>query len=148
MAKHRKKRKEKKPAARNVVSRPAAKADVPQVDTQRSQILAVQQHWQGPLPSPQQLAQFDEVAPGSAERILRMAEQEGEHTRMMELKAHRSAAFGARLGQWLGFAIAAGGMGGSIYLAMHGHDHVAMVVGGVPLATIVVAFIQGRRKTL
>jgi uncharacterized membrane protein len=38
----------------------------------------------GPLPSPATLHEFEQVLPGLAERIVRMAEQEAEHRRLIE----------------------------------------------------------------
>ncbi|HET7663267.1 MAG TPA: hypothetical protein VFK31_06460 [Rhodanobacteraceae bacterium] len=75
-----------------------------------------------------------------------MAELEGEHTRAMEQREQSRTHFGIRLGQLMAFTITGGGIIGAIHLAMHNHDNVAMVIGGVPLATIVVAFLQGKPK--
>lgn len=38
----------------------------------------------GPLPSPETLHEFEQVLPGLAERIVRMAEQEADHRRLVE----------------------------------------------------------------
>jgi uncharacterized membrane protein len=41
---------------------------------------------QGPLPHPAVLKQYDDVVPGAAERIMRMAEQQAQHRQ--DLEAH------------------------------------------------------------
>ena len=38
----------------------------------------------GPLPPPEMLAQYEEILPGAAERILSMAERQAEHRQKME----------------------------------------------------------------
>lgn len=45
---------------------------------QITQTQLITQEWQGPVPSPDQLAKFEQVLPGAAERIFRMAEKEQE----------------------------------------------------------------------
>jgi len=43
------------------------------------QVSLIRQEFAGPLPHPSVLAGYDDVVPGSAERILRMAEKQLEH---------------------------------------------------------------------
>jgi len=40
-----------------------------------------QQQFSGPVPHPQILQGYDQIIPGAAERILRMAEEDAEHQR-------------------------------------------------------------------
>ncbi|MGH7200157.1 MAG: DUF2335 domain-containing protein [Planctomycetaceae bacterium] len=44
-----------------------------------SRISIVSQEFSGPLPHPAVLQQYEEIQPGFADRILRMAEQQGQH---------------------------------------------------------------------
>lgn len=76
--------------------------------------------WQGPLPPPAQLAQFNEVVPGCAERIIRMAEQEGEHSREVQMRAVKATVIGQYIGQAFALLLAAGAMIASYFLAMAG----------------------------
>jgi uncharacterized membrane protein len=46
--------------------------------------ISVQQSYSGPIPDPHSLAQYEQVQPGLAERIIRMAEQEVEHRHRQE----------------------------------------------------------------
>ena len=48
------------------------------------------QHISGPLPSPDALAKYDQVVPGAAERIIKMAEQEAKHRQNEERKSHNA----------------------------------------------------------
>lgn len=52
-----------------------------QQERQTKSILALEKTYSGPLPLPEDLAKYDRVVPGAAERILRMAENESEHRR-------------------------------------------------------------------
>ena len=71
---------------------------------------------------------YDEVLPGSAERILRMAEKEQDHRIGWEDEALHKTSRQGHLGLWLGFFIAALALGTSGFLAMNGHDWVAGVI--------------------
>lgn len=44
----------------------------------------------GPLPPPEILRRFDEVVPGAAERIIKMAEEQSGHRRELEKKVIES----------------------------------------------------------
>jgi uncharacterized membrane protein len=46
--------------------------------------LSVQQSYSGPIPDPHSLAQYEQLQPGLAERIIRMAEKEAEHRHLQE----------------------------------------------------------------
>lgn len=65
------------------------------------------------LPAPEELARYEKVVPGGAERILEMAEKQSKHRREMEEKATMAEIRGAKLKQILTFvlALAAGVLG-------------------------------------
>lgn len=105
-------------------------------------ILAQQQKWSGPLPAPADLEHFNDIVPGSADRILRMAEAEGEHARKMQSRSVTWTIITTILGQFFGFGIACGGLYGSYLLALAGHPWVAATMAGGSLATIVLGFLK------
>ena len=107
-------------------------------------VVVHQQTWTGPLPSPEQLKQFDTVLPGSAERILRMAEQEGEHSRTLQTTALTETTSAQRRGQYFAALTVVCGVSSSVLLALMGHDAVAAILAGTTLTTIVLAFLQSR----
>jgi uncharacterized membrane protein len=47
------------------------------------------QQWSGPMPAPESLAKYEDIIPGSAERILVMAEKEQGHRHDMEEKTSK-----------------------------------------------------------
>lgn len=109
-------------------------------------MLAFSESWSGPLPAPEKLEGFERVVPGSAERIIRMAEQEGEHVRSSEAFQIRHMVISQYLGMLFGFLIAAGGLSAAVFLAVNGHPWVAGMIGGVSLATIVGSFVKRTPK--
>ncbi len=58
------------------------------------------------LPSPGVLESYEEIAPGSVNKILEMAKLEQEHRHAWENKYLKSMAYTTRVGQLLGFALA------------------------------------------
>lgn len=58
----------------------------------------------GPIPPPADLARYEEVFPGAAERLLRMAEVEAEHRHLSELELKRRY----ELSRYVGWVSAAG----------------------------------------
>ena len=96
----------------------------------------------GPLPPPTMYRGYNEMLPGSAERILRMAEKEQDSRIAWENEELRRASQYSHLGLWLGFLIAALALGTSGVLAMNGHDAVAGVIGCMVLAGTVAGLIR------
>lgn len=75
--------------------------------------------WTGPLPSPDALERFNQVVEGGAERIVRMAEQEGKHRRRLENRWSLTESF-LRIGGLL-FAgiIALSGISAGVFLIFY-----------------------------
>ncbi len=70
----------------------------------------------GPLPAPEQLAKYDEVVPGAADRIIAMAESNQTHRQENESKIiNEELKFNER-GQIYGFAITAGLIAAACYM--------------------------------
>ena len=61
--------------------------------------------FQGPLPPPSMFGQYDQVLPGSAGRIMAMAEKEQAHRIAWESRCLDAAARDTVRGQWMGFAV-------------------------------------------
>jgi uncharacterized membrane protein len=111
----------------------------------RSPITLQTQHWNGPLPPPIALEQFERVIPGSAERILRMAEQEQAHRILQDSKGLAAEIKDSRRGQWFGVVVAFAALVGAIVNGILGGPWQASVaLVGVPILGVVEAFIRGR----
>jgi uncharacterized membrane protein len=109
--------------------------------------------FQGPLPPPEILKQYDMIIPGLAERIVSMAEREQRHVhelRHQQLQFEKSAHtlqmqyFGR--GQWFAFILAIIFGSISALLALRGHEVAASSIGGTTILGIVAAYIAGYWK--
>ena len=93
-------------------------------------------HRRGPLPPPSELEKIDQIIPGGADRLLRMAEKE---------QAHRIE--GAKRGQYLGWSLAAGAVIAAAVVSLcHGPWQVSVALVGIPVLGAVHALIQGRKE--
>lgn len=80
---------------------------------QSGKAVLTQTRFSGPLPPPEALARYEQILPGAADRITRMAEAQSAHRQGIETKVVDSNIAREKTGQWLGaglylFTIAAG----------------------------------------
>jgi hypothetical protein len=96
----------------------------------------VSAHWSGPLPPPAELEKIDQIIPGGADRLLRMAEKE---------QVHRID--DAKRGQYLGWSLVAGAvLAAAVVSLFHGPWQVSVALVGIPVLGAVQALIQGRKE--
>lgn len=97
------------------------------------------------LPAPEELARYEKVVPGGAERILEMAEKQSMHRREMEEKSVSAEIRGAKIKQVLTFvlALATGVLGGVLLIT--GSELAGLMVILVDAAAIVGIAIYGNR---
>ncbi len=70
----------------------------------------------GPLPPPEILQRYNEIVPGAADRIIKMAESQHHHRQALEKSVVDSNVFSQKVGLGLGFIIAMTAIGGGIWL--------------------------------
>jgi hypothetical protein len=93
-------------------------------------------HWSGALPPPSELEKIDQIIPGGADRLLRMAKKE--QTYRVE---------DAKRGQYLGWSLAAGAVIAAAVVSLcHGPWQVSVALVGIPVLGAVHALIQGRKE--
>lgn len=125
-------------------SRPTAQQDKP------TQVVA--QNWTGPLPPPGALAQFGEIIPDGAERILRMAELEQAHRLETEravteanIQSANEALRQSRIGLNSGAAVSALSIVGTVVsIWLNAHPTVSIALVSVPVLGMVKALIDGK----
>lgn len=109
------------------------------------------QSFEGPLPPPEILLQYERISAGLAERIVRMAELQGDHRRHLE-STHLTAQIQhleradkeARWGQIFAFVIGMTAIiGGTIAIIM-GSPGAGSFIGALGIGSIVTSFIHGR----
>ena len=99
--------------------------------------------WIGPLPPPGALQLFEEVVPGSAERILAMAEKQTDHRILMERKIVSGDFTQSYLGIAAGFVLSVMVILGGIYLIILGHDWAGASLIGLNVVGLAGVFVYG-----
>jgi uncharacterized membrane protein len=117
--------------------------------SQSTRILAAS--FTGPLPPPALLRDYDDACPGSAERILKMAEAQAAHRQALEktlvgagVEEMRKGFFEARIGQLCALIISLAFLGVGGYVIIHGQSIPGSVLGALGISSIAVTFIKGR----
>lgn len=100
----------------------------------------------GPLPHPETLAKFEQILPGSADRIIKQAEAQTHHRIDMEKKVVAADIIKSYMGLTFGFIIGLTGILGGIYLATLGFDVYGPLLSGGSLVSLVLAFIYGTKS--
>lgn len=111
------------------------------------------QMYSGPLPRPEDLAKFEAIQPGLADRIVKMAESEAVHRRSLEEKALdcevqncKSQFIEARIGQIFALIIGLFCIGVGGYCGLNGAQLTGGLIGAGGVGALVTAFILGRYK--
>lgn len=105
----------------------------------------VSRSFSGPLPPPEVLEHFNRVVPGSADRIIRMAEEQFAHRTELEKKVINSDIARSKWGQILGFTIAIVGLVVSALVAIYGSAIAGGFIGVGTLASLVGVFMYGSK---
>lgn len=117
----------------------------PQPSEKKKVLLRQSSSFSGPLPPPEILRGFEDIVPGAAERIIKMAEEQSNHRRELERKVITSDISRSKWGQILGFVIAVVGLGVSAVVAVWGSAVAGGVIGVGTLASLVGVFMYGSR---
>ena len=104
-----------------------------------SETTTMEAGFEGPLPPAQMYAQYESAYPGTAERILKMAEQQQQHRMGWENKVRDNGDKAEQRGQWMAFALAMASIGGAVICGVYGQTSPA-----IALAIISVSGIAGR----
>lgn len=102
------------------------------------------QHYSAPIPPAQQFEHYEEVLPGSADRILTMAEKEQNHRIWWERKELLVAAIQAIGGQFLGFVALLVLFGAAMYCTIIGAENVAFAFLGAATVGVIARFLNNR----
>jgi len=106
--------------------------------------MVVATQFSGPLPPPAILEYYDQIHPGAADRIIKMAEEQGAHRRAMETIVIKAEAAEQNRGPILGFILAMTSVLGGIWLISKGLQTVGLVAVMGAIAAPVGVFIYGK----
>ena len=105
----------------------------------------VTQQWSGPLPPPAALEQFNQIIPGSAERILAMVEKEQEHRINTDKSALIATIADTQRGHYLGSLISLSSILGCVYSVYIGASAIVSVaLVGIPVLAMVKAIVGNK----
>lgn len=102
--------------------------------------------WEGPLPPPKALQQYEEIVPGAAARILDMAERQSDHRIQLEKTVILGDSRRSYMGLILAFLLSAAIIGGGIYLIINDHDWAGGLLIGLDLVGLATVFVYGTRS--
>ncbi len=112
-----------------------------------------QESFSGPLPHPSILKEYEEIEPGSARRIIDMAERALIHHQEMEAEqvrsevaSNREAWARSRLGAIIGGVVALAFAGITLGIVLAGYPTAGAVLGGLEVGALVAAFMYGTRR--
>ena len=110
------------------------------------QIIYQETTFGGPIPAPVILEQYEKLLPGSADRILAMAENESRHQKEIEMSAITLQAKENRRGQYFGVIVTALAFVTASVALFLDHPAAASVIGGTTVVGLAAAFIAGKKQ--
>lgn len=113
--------------------------------TGEQRIVQIQRTYAGPIPEASQLAAYEAIQPGFADRILRMAESSLAHRQRIERVEAEEPFRLARRGQAFALIVVVVVLVFAAFLAARGHPEIAAIVAGVDLIALVTVFLTGQR---
>lgn len=102
-------------------------------------------NWSGPLPPPAALQAFEEIAPGTADKIVAQFQTEAEHRRDMERAQARLTIGETFLGQGSAIVFALAALGVAGYSAYVGAEWIGSIVGGGVIVSGILA-LRGKQQ--
>ena len=112
-------------------------------------LTALSMEYAGPLPPPAYLAAYEQIAPGAAQRILAMAEEQAKHRREIESKVIGSDTGRSWAGLFIGGILSLAILASGTWVILAGHDTAGTtIITGtlVALAGVFVYATQARRS--
>lgn len=102
--------------------------------------VTIRQQYSGPVPPSGEMERYDRLLPGSAERMLRMAEKGLDHQIRVADRESRLEHAHVTVGQVFGLIVVLAVMYASYQLVMHGHAVSGTIFGSLDLVALVTVF--------
>ncbi|EFP0252342.1 DUF2335 domain-containing protein [Salmonella enterica] len=109
------------------------------LDTPKAQAIVLK-HFQGPVPPPAMLKEYNDVIPGLANRLVELTEKEQSHRHNIESDNVEIS----RRGQIMSFVVVLIIIFAAILFGLNGNTVLAGILVGIDLAALVTAFIAGK----
>jgi uncharacterized membrane protein len=101
--------------------------------------------WQGPFPPPEAIKGYEQVLPGSFDRIMTMAEEAQRAQIETVREAQKLTSRDTARGAWLGFVVTLTAIGAAIWCASMKQPWVASLFLAVPVMAVAKALVQAKR---
>jgi uncharacterized membrane protein len=118
------------------------------VQSRRTTIQAQAVSFQGPIPPPELLREYNEIVPNGADRIVKMAEAQSSHRIDLESIVIKGDDRRADRGLYTGFTIGIVMLVLSFIMVMYGHGVEGTIFGTADLAGLIGIFVYGRNVKL
>jgi uncharacterized membrane protein len=92
------------------------------------------------------MERYNQIVPGAADRILKMAEDQAVHRMGLEKSVIASDIKKSEIGQWFAFIIAFGGLVISVWSIFKGMQLAGGLIGSIDIASLAGLFIYGRSQ--
>ena len=132
---------------------PSKSEDIETEDSREIKKIAqvIAQEFSGPIPPPNIIAGYEDVSPGSADRIIRMAEQQSVHRQQMELIQIKAESRDSLLGVIFAFMLGIGCIIACIIMVVKVPDAAGVICGSLlgvtGIGSIVTAFLKNTRRS-
>ena len=113
------------------------------IQKQNNAVISQQSSFSGPIPPPQFLEKYNEIVPGSAEIIIKMAKNQAEHRQSLEKSVISSDIKNSKIGLIFGFIIGMTGIIAGVIIIAIGQIIAGSFISGVTLASLVGTFVYG-----
>jgi len=100
----------------------------------------------GPLPPPELMAEYDQLLPGSADRIITMAENQARHRHALEKMSIEAGIGDSKKGLWFGFLIGLAAIAGGVICVLFDHPVSGTALGMGSITSLVGVFVYGSRQ--
>ena len=108
------------------------------------QRVGIVSHFFGPIPPPAVLNQYDEIVPGAAARIIKLAEKETAARISLAKQVTSSELRRLDRGLWVGFAVVMTAIAVGGILVAFGHEAAGAAIAAVPSTGLVGVFVYGK----
>lgn len=104
----------------------------------------VLQRFQGPVPPPSLLREYESLVPGLANRLVELTEKEQAHRHQREDKYLKGSYSISSRGQWMAFVIVLVIIATAVFFGVRGDTTLAAILIGIDMVAICSVFIAGK----
>jgi uncharacterized membrane protein len=108
--------------------------------------VSYQRHWQGPLPPPDILKQYNDAFPNGAERIFLEAQKQTDHRISLEKTVIPEEQKQSSRGQKFGLIICLSFLAACFTLVVLGHEVSGTIIGSIDIVALVTVFVIGSKN--